>query len=184
MAEVIAAHLFDGSGKKGIYYAGSAHIRKDLREKNYGLRLFSAGGILSRKYPDRVCSLTFHKQRHHWQNTNDFEFLEQLYEKHTKSFAVDTSQPRVSQLKLKSDVSTQGVPLGETFDGYIMLNLDKDYHPCSFIPGFYDDKFAKAVWDAFREKGDLKRLPPELEEYKTKPWSGKELMDLMKQGLH
>lgn len=62
MAEVIAVHVFANIDRKGIYYAGSAHIRKDLRKKDYGLRLFSAGGILSRKYPGRVCSLTFHKE--------------------------------------------------------------------------------------------------------------------------
>lgn len=183
MAEVIAVHLFDGSGKKGIYYAGTAHIRKDLREKNYGLRLFSAGGILSRKYPHRVCSLTFHNESEDWQNSSNFQSLERLYTKCGKAFAVDSSNERINHLKLKSDIFAQGVPFGEAFDGYIILNLYEDYHTGSFISGFYDDEFAKEVWDRLRQKGDLKRLPPEFENYKTKPWSGKELIGLMKQGL-
>lgn len=184
MAAVIAAHLFDGSGRKGIYYAGSAHIRKDLREKSNGMRLFSAGGILSRKYPSRVFTLTFHKESKDWQNSSNFQLLEKLYTKCGKAFAVDSSNERVNHLKLKSEVFAQGAPLGKVFDGYIVLNLYKDYQISSFIDGFYDDEFAKTVWERFRQEGTLKRLPPELEDYKTKPWSGKELIDLMKQGVH
>jgi hypothetical protein len=183
MAEVIAAYMFDGSGRKGIYYAGGAHIRKDLREKSYGLRLFSAGGILVRKYPGRVCSLTFHKQRHHWQNLNDFEFLEQRYEKHAKSFAVDTASAMTSHLKLKSKVSDQSVTLNEAFDGYIMLNLDKDYHPCSLVSGFYDDAFAEVVWARLRKDGTLDRLPPEWSRWREKTPTGEELAKMIGDGL-
>lgn len=185
MAEVIAIYLFDGNGQKGIYYAGSSHIRKDLRKKDYGLHLFSVGGILTRKYPGRVCSLTFHMERQDWwQNPSDFEFFEQLYEKHTKSFAIDSSDPGINHFKFKSDVFPQGVPITDVFDGYIMLNLDKDYNHCAFIPGFYDDEFAKKVWHDSRKKGLLKRLPPELQKWKQTPWTGEEFMELMKQGLH
>lgn len=184
MAEVMAIYLFDGSGQKGIYYAGSAHIRKDLRKKGYGLHLFSAGGILSRKYPGRVCSLTFHKEHQDWQNSSDFNFFEQRYERYAKAFALDTADPRINRFKLKSDVSSQGVPLTEAFDGYIVLNLYKDYHDCSLVPGFYNDDFAKEIWERVRKDIErLAKLPPELEKFKNRPWSGKELKELMKQGL-
>ena len=183
MAEVIATHLFDESGKKGIYYAGSAHIRKDLREKDYGLRLFSAGGILVRKYPKRVCSLTFHKESRDWQNLSNFQSLEQLHKRYAKAFAVDTTNPRINHFKLKSDVSRKGVPLTEAFDGYIVLNLYKDYHDCSLVPDFYDDDFAKEIWERLRkDKERFAKFPPELEKFKNRPWSGKELRELMKQG--
>lgn len=85
---------------------------------------------------------------------------------------------------MKSDIFTQGVDLQDAFDGYIMLNLNKDYHACSFIPDFYNDEFAKVIWDKVRKRGQLKHLPSELEKFKTEPWSGKELRELMKQGLH
>lgn len=185
MAEVMAIYLFEGRQQKGIYYAGSAHIRNDLRKKGYGLHLFSAGGILSRKYPGRVCSLTFHKEQQDWQNASDFNFFEQLYERYAKPFVIDTADPRINRFKLKSDVTSQGVPLTEAFDGYIVLNLYEDYHDCSFVPGFYNDNFAKEIWEKVRK--DIERLteiPPELEKFKDRPWSGKELRELMKQGLH
>lgn len=185
MAEVIAIYLFDGSGQKGIYYAGSSHIRKDLRKKGYGLHLFSAGGILTSKYPGRVYSLTFHKGHQDWQNPNDLEFFEQLYEKHTKAFAIETIDPRINHFKLKSDVFPQGVPLTDAFDGYIMLNPYKDYHDCSLVPDFYDDKFAGEIWERLRNNKEIfEKFPPELEKFKTRPWSGEELRELMKQGLH
>ncbi len=129
-------------------------------------------------------SLTFHKENQDWQNSSNFQSLEQLYRRCSKPSAVDTTNPEINKFKLKSDVFTQGVPLGEAFDGYIMLNFYKDYHAGSFIPGFYDDEFAKAVWNRLRKEGKLKYFPPELEDYKTKPWSGKELINLMRQGLH
>jgi uncharacterized iron-regulated protein len=184
MAEVIAMHLFDERGKKGLYYAGSAHIRKDLREKNYGLRLFSAGGILIRKYPKRVCSLTFHKENPDWQNSENFQLFEQLYKRFSKALAIDTIDPRINHCTLKSDVFAQGVPLTSAFDGYIVLNLYKDYQTSSFVPGFYDDEFAKVIWDRLRKERKLKHFPSELEKFKARSWNGKELRDLMKQGLH
>ncbi len=185
MAEVMAIYLFDGRRQKGIYYAGSDHIREDLRKKDYGLHLFSAGGILSLKYPGRVCSLAFHNKPQYWQNSNDFNFFEQLYKRHAKAFAIDTADLRISHFMLKSDISSQGIPLTEAFDGYIVLNLSEDYHDCSFVPGFYNDNFAKEIWEKVRK--DIERLteiPPELEKFKDRPWSGKELRELMKQGLH
>ena len=184
MAEVIAVYLFNGNRKKGIYYAGSAHIRKDLRKKNYGLHLFSTGGILARKYPGCVCCLTFHRQPTSWQNESDFNYLEQLFKSHGKPFALDSCDTRIAHLKLKSNTLPQGVALQESFDGYIMLNLNKNYHPCSFIPGFYNDDFAKVIWDILREKGVLEQLPAEFEKFKTKTPTGEELMKMMKKGLH
>jgi len=174
MSAVIEAHVFK-SGLKGIYYAGSSHIRKDLQKKNYGRQYFSAGGILTRKYPGRVCCLTFHKQPELWQNVNDFNYLEEVFQSYGKSFAVDAKDPPISRLKLKSDVLQDGVALCEAFDGYIMLNRDKDYQPCAFVPDFYDDEFAKVVWDKLREDGVLERLPPELTKWKDKIPTGAEL---------
>ncbi len=174
MSAVIEAHVFQ-SGLKGIYYAGSSHIRKDLQKKDYGRQYFSAGGVLDHKYPGRVCCLTFHKQPEFWQNVSDFNRLEELFQSYGKPFAVDTKKSAISQLKLKSDVLQEGVALCEAFDGYIMLNQDKDYQPCAFVPGFYDDEFAKIVWDKLREDGVLERLPPELAIWKDKTPTGAEL---------
>ena len=183
MAEVINVYLFKPK-LKGIYYAGAAHIRKDLRQKNYGRRLFSAGGILYRKYPGRVCCMTLHSRPENWQDPNDFQKMEKIFIEHGNPFAIDTKNPKIANLRLKSDIKEQGVSLQEAFDGYIMLNQDKDYQPCTFILGFYDDEFAKVVWDRLRKNGLLKRFPPELQKWKHKPWTGEELMELMKQGLH
>jgi len=183
MAAIIEAHVF-GRGLKGIYYAGSSHIRKDLQKKDSGRQYFSTGGILARKYPGRVCCLTFHKQPEFWQNVIDFNYLEELFTSYGKSFAVDTKDLPISQLKLKSDIAQEGVTLCEAFDGYIMLNQDKDYQPCDFIPGFYDDAFAKDVWDRLREEGKLKHLPPELSKWREKTPTGEELMKMIRQGLH
>jgi hypothetical protein len=174
MSAVIEAHVF-GRGLKGIYYAGGYHIRKDLQKKGYGRRYFSAGGILARKYPGRVCCLTFHKKPYFWQNTSDFDRLEELFKSHRRSFAVDTNNPRISHLKLKSDVVQEGIALTEAYDGYIMLNLNSNYQICPIIPGFYDDEFAKIVWDRLRKKGLLEKLPPELSQWKQKTPTGEEL---------
>ena len=174
MSAVIEAHVF-GRGLKGIYYAGGSHIRKDLQKKDYGRRYFSAGGILARKYPGRVCCLTFHKSPEYWQNASDFNDLEELFKSHGKSFAVDTKGSPIGQIKLKSDVAQEGVELYEAFDGYIMLNLNSSYQICPIIPGFYDDEFAKIVWDRLRKRGLLKKLPPELSKWKEKTPTGEEL---------
>lgn len=184
MAEVIAAYLFSDNLKKGIYYAGSSHIRKDVCKKDYGLQLFSTGGVLSHKYPARVCCLTFHQQPKYWQNAADFDYLEGIFKNHGKSFAVDTNDPAISRLKLKSDINQQGIALSEAFDGYIMLNQSKDYQPCGFVPGYYDDDFAKVVWDRLRKRGILERLPPEYSQWKEKTPTGEELMKLIRDGLH
>jgi hypothetical protein len=174
MSAVIEAYIFQ-SGLKGIYYAGSSHIRKDLQKKDNGRQYFSTGGILTRKYPGRVCCLTFHKQPEFWQNVNSFNYLEELFQSFGKSFAVDTKDPPISRLKLKSDVLQDGVSLSEAFDGYVILNLDKDYQPCSHVPDFYDDEFAKIVWDRLRGNGVLERLPQELAKWKDKTPTGSEL---------
>ena len=175
MSAVIEAHVFQ-SGLKGIYYAGSSHIRKDLLKKHDdGRQYFSAGGVLARKYPGRVCCLVFHKQPELWQDESGFNRLEELFQSHGKSFAVDTRDSSIGRLKLKSDVSQEGVALCEAFDGYIMLNRDKDYQPCALVPGFYDDEFAKIVWDRLREDGILNRFPPELAKWKDKTPTGAEL---------
>ena len=184
MAEVIAMHLFNKSGQKGIYYAGSSHIRKDLQSKDYGLRVISTGGILSRKYPGRVFTLTFHKGEQDWQTPSDFYYFEKLYKQYPDGFGIVSSDTRIRHFMLESDISTKGISLEEALDGYIMLNRYKDYNQCSLIPGFYDDEFAKVVWNRLRKKGMLNRLPAELGEYKTRPWNGDELADLINRGLH
>ena len=181
MADVIEMYRYRMNLIKGIYYAGSSHIRKDLQKKDYGRRYFSAGGILAHKYPGRVCCLTFHKQPELWQNVRDFNYLEELFTSYGKSFAVDTMDSKISHLKLKGDIAAEGIALPEAFDGYIMLNQDKDYQFCDFIPGFYDDEFAKVVWYRLRkDKERFERLPPELRKTPT----GEQLMELIRQGLH
>jgi len=180
MSAVIEAHVF-GRGLKGIYYAGGAHIRKDLEKKGYGRQYFSAGGILARKYPGRVCCLTFHKKPEFWQNTSDFNCLEELFRSHGRSFATDTDDPRISHLKLKSDIIQEGIALNEAYDGYIMLNLNSDYQVCPIIPGFYDDEFAKIVWDRLRDRGLLEKLPPELSQWKEKTPTGEELTRMVEE---
>jgi len=184
MADVIEMYYYKMNLVKGIYYAGSGHIRKDLGKKDYGRRFFSASGILARKYPGRVCCLTFHMQPKYWQNTTDFNYLENLYNKFGRSFAVDSNDSRVCHLKLKSSIDQDGVALPDIFDGYIMLNQDKDYHPCSFVPGFYDDEFAKIIWDKLKKEGSLEHLPPEYNQWKEKTPTGEELMKMIKDGLH
>jgi len=69
------------------------------------------------------------------------------------------------------------------FDGYIILNKNQDYHRCAFVPGFYDDEFAKIAWERLRKHGYLERLPPEFEEYKSRTPTGKELMALIEKGF-
>jgi len=180
MSAVIEAHVF-GRGLKGIYYAGGSHIRKDLQKKGYGRRYFSAGGILARKYPGRVCCLTFHKKPEFWQNTTDFNCLEELFKNHGRPFATDTDDPRISHLKLKSDIVQEGIALNEAYDGYIMLNLNSDYQICSIIPGFYDNEFTKIIWDRLRNRGLLEKLPLELSQWKEKTPTGKELTRMVKE---
>jgi len=60
-------------------------------------------------------------------------------------------------------------------NNFIMLNRGKGYQPCAFVPGFYDDDFANAVWDRFREAGYLDRLPPALSKWKDRAPTGAEL---------
>jgi hypothetical protein len=175
MADVIEMYRYEMNLVKGIYYAGGSHIRKDLQKKGYGRRYFSAGGILARKYPGRVCCLTFHNSPEYWQNASDFNDFEELFKSHGKSFAVDTKGSPIGQIRLKSDVAQEGVELYEAFDGYIMLNRDKDYQPCALVTGFYDDEFAKIIWDRLRKRGLLQKLPPELSQWKEKTPTGEEL---------
>lgn len=184
MADVIEMYRYKMNLRKGIYYAGSSHIRKDLQRKDYGRRYFSAGGILARKYPDKVCCLTFHAAQDLWQDVNDFNYLEQLFKKQRKPFALDTIALSINHIKLKSNIIKEGVALNEAFDGYIILNLDKDYTPCAFVPGFYDDEFAKVVWDRLRKGKTLERFPSEFERFKTETPTGEELMKMIRQGLH
>jgi len=184
MADVMEMYRYEMNLTKGIYYAGGSHIRKDLQKKDYGRRYFSAGGILARKYPGRVCCLTFHKKPEYWQNISDFNSLEELFKSHGRSFATDTDYPRISHLKLKSDIVQQGIALNEAYDGYIMLNLNSDYQHCAFVPGFYNDEFARNVWNRLRKRGLLERLPKELERFKTKTPTGEQFMELIRQGLH
>jgi len=181
MADVIEMYRYDLNLCKGIYYAGGSHIRKDLQKKDYGRRYLSAGGILARKYPGRVCCLTFHNEPEFWQNISDFNSLEELFRSHGRSFATDTDDPRISHLKLKSDIVQQGIALNEAYDGYIMLNLNSDYEICPIIPGFYDDEFAKIVWDRLRNRGLLEKLPPELSQWKEKTPTGEELTRMVEE---
>jgi len=185
MSDVIEMYRYEMNVVKAIYYAGSQHIRKDLKMKGYGQRYYAAGGLLAGRYPDRVCCLAFHQRPQYWKDPNDFEFFEQLYKNHNEPFAIDTNNPKIRHLTLKSDVTQEGVALHQAFDGYIMLNLEKDYSQCDFIPGFYDDKFAGEIWERLRkDKESFEKFPPELEKFKTRPWSGEELRELMKQGFH
>jgi hypothetical protein len=180
MSAVIEAHVF-GAGLRGIYYAGGSHVRKDLQKKGYRRQFFSTGGILARKYPGRVCCLTFHKKPESWQSATDFSSLEALYKTCGRSFALDTNDPRINHLRLKGDIAQKGVMLNEAYDGYIMLNLNNDYQSCPLIPGFYDDEFAKAVWDEFRKRGWLEKLPPELSQWKNKTPTGEELTRMVEE---
>jgi len=183
MAHIIEVSLFK-PGYKGIYYAGRSHVRKDLQAKNYGRRYFSAGGRISRKSPEKVYCIALHN-KDMWKNRSDFEYLEKTFGSYGKPLAIDGDDPKIHSLKLTSDIDGEEITFSKAFDGYILLNFDKDYHPCSFIPGFYDDEFAKAVWDRLRKDEErFEKLPPELEKFKTQAWSGKELRDLMRQGLH
>jgi len=175
MSDVIEVYRYKMNLPKGIYYAGGSHIRKDLQKKGYGRRYFSAGGILARTYPGRVCCLTFHEKPEFWQNTSDFDCIEEIFKSHKRPFAVDTSNPKISHLKLKSDVVQEGIALIEAYDGYIMLNLNSSYQICPIIPGFYDDEFAKIVWDRLRKRGLLEKLPRELSKWKEKTPTGEEL---------
>ncbi|MFB0554672.1 MAG: hypothetical protein ACETWQ_15325 [Phycisphaerae bacterium] len=184
MADVIEAYRYNTNLVKGIYYAGGSHVRKDLQKKDYGRRYFSAGGILACTYPGRVCCLTFHEKPEFWQSISDFDCIEELFKGHKRPFAVDTNNPKISHLKLRSDVIQEGIALNEAYDGYIMLNLNSDYQPCAFVPGFYDDEFAKVVWDRLRKRKVLERFPPEFERYKTETPTGEELMKMIRQGLH
>jgi hypothetical protein len=183
MSDVIEMYRYEMNLVKGIYYAGRAHIRKDLKKKNRGRRYFTAGGMLARRYPGRVCSLTFHIAREKWQNASDFDYLEQLFESHRKPFAIDTCEPQISHLKLKSDVKSKGVALNLAFDGYIMLNKYSDYHSSGLIPGFYDDQFAEVVWERLREQGLLEKLPPQLSQFKHKTPTGEELTKMVQEQL-
>jgi hypothetical protein len=183
MADTIEAYLADDNLDKAIYYAGGHHVRKDLRSKDFSRRLFSTGGLLSRKYPQRVCSLALHKSPEWWQDNSSFDYLERLFQSHGKSFAIDSNDPRVNHLKLKGDIAQEGLALHEVFDGYIMLNRDKDYNSCTLIPGFYTDEFAKEVWERLRKEGLLQRLPSELSQWKDKAWTGEELTKLIEAGL-
>ena len=184
MADIIAAYSYKMNLIKGIYYAGSSHIRKDLKMKNYGRRYFSCGGILSRNYHGRVCCLTFHMESKFWQNASDFDYLEEIFNNYGSPFAVNTNDPNIRRLKLKSDIDQQGVALSEAFDGYIMLNQNKDYQSCGFVPGFYDDEFAKVVWERLSKRGMLERLPPEWSQWKEKTPTGEDLVKMIKEGLH
>lgn len=184
MADVIEMYRYNMNLVKGIYYAGSSHIRKDLLKKGYGRQYFSAGGILAHRYPGRVCCLTFHSRPTNWQNVSDFNYLEELFKSYGKSFAIDTKDSLISHLKLKSDIAEEGVALNEAFDGYIILNPNEEYTQCTFVPGFYDDEFAKVVWDRLRKRKVLERLPPEFERFKTETPTGEELMKMIGQGLH
>jgi len=181
MTAVSAAYLNNLDISKAIFYCGSKHVRKDLKEKNYGRRYYAAGGLLSRYYPGKVCCLTFHQRPKYWQNTDDYQCIDKLFRKRGKSFAIDTNEPRIKNLMLKSNVHDRGVTLEEVFDGYIMLNLHDDYTPCNFIPGFYNDEFARVVWDRLRQdKERFEKLPPEMRKTPT----GEQLMEWIKAGLH
>jgi hypothetical protein len=184
MADVIEVYLNSIGRCKAIYYAGSSHIRKDLEKTDCGRRYFSTGGILTSKYPGRVFCATFHMEPQYWQGVGDFNLIEQLYQNHGKSFAMDTNDSRISGLRLKSTLSPEGVLLKDAFDGYIVLNRDSDYQSCGFVPGFYDDEFARTVWERLRKDGTLSHLPPPFDKYRNKIPTGEEIMTMIKKGLH
>lgn len=185
MGDVMEMYRLKENVVKGIFYAGSSHIRKDMQKKGNGRPYFSAGGRLVRKYPNRIFCITFHMLPRFWQNENDLQYLEELFKSHGKPFAVDTKYLKEGDLKVQSSISKDGMKLPEVFDGYIMLNLNNDYHRCSLIPDFYDDEFAKVAWERLRKHGILKRFPDEgeLARFKTKTPTGEELMKMVENGL-
>ncbi len=183
MADVVEAYHYVLGFSHGLFYAGGDHIRKDLRSKDYGRRYYTTGGLLARRYPGRICCLTFHRAPEFWHSAQDFESLEALFTNHGKPFGADTKHAAVARLKLKGAFAPDGIDLVEAYDGYIVLTRDQDYQPCALIPGFYDDAYAKVVWEQLRERGLLKRLPEQWSEWRHKTPTGKELEKMIREGL-
>jgi hypothetical protein len=180
MADVIECCRHDLGLSRGIFYGGAAHVRKDLT----GRRHFTTGGLLARHYPGWICCLTLQREPDRWQGAEGPARMEQLFQSLGKPFAVDTNAPTLRSLKLKSDVSPEGVDLSDAFDGYIMLSLDKDRQPCHVIPGFYTDDFAKIVWERARKRGLLPYLPEQYSQWRQKTPTGEELAKMVEEGLH
>jgi hypothetical protein len=180
MADVIECCRRDLGLSRGIFYGGAAHVRRDLT----GRRHFTTGGLLARHYPGRICCLTLQRELDRWQGAEGAAPMEHLFQSQGQPFAVDTNDPAIRGLKLKSDVAPEGVDLSEAFDGYIMLSLDKDRQPCRLIPGFYTDDFAKIVWERARKKGLLPYLPEQYSQWREKTPTGAELAQMVEEGLH
>ncbi len=184
MADIIESCRYNLGLSRGIFYGGAGHVRKDLMQKSYGRRYFSVGGLLARRYPGRVCCLTLQRKVEDWQHTEDWACLERLFQSRGRALAIDSNDPALDGLKLKSTVRPEGVRLSEAFDGYIMLSPNKDRQPCRLIPGFYTDDFAQVVWERFREKGWLQRLPEPYSQWREKTPTGAELEKMVEEGLH
>ncbi len=181
MATVIEMHLFqEGTRGKGVYFVGGSHIRKCLDQKDYGRRYFPAGALLAQAYPGRTFSVALHMPRFFWQDTNSFATMEDMFASSRKPMAFDTTLSSVGSLKLVNRLVKTGLPLRDVFDGYILLNLDAEYHRCVVMPEVYTDDFAKSLWGQLEADGMLARfLPPEM---RQKP-SGKALIQMLEQGL-
>jgi hypothetical protein len=184
MADVIESCRYELGLSRGIFYGGAAHVRKDLKQKDYGRRHFAVGGLLARHYPGRVCCLALQQGPERWQCPADAAYLEQLFQGQGKPFAVDTNDPALDRLRFKSTVAPEGVRLSEAYDGYLMLSPGKDRRPCHLIPGFYTDDFAKVVWERARKRGLLPRLPEPYSQWREKTPTGAELGKMVEEGLH
>jgi len=178
MSDVIEAYCLR-SRDKGVYFAGSGHVSKALMQMGSGgRRCFGVGGLLSRLYPGRVFCITLPQSPHLWQTGDHPQYFEKLSKKAGRRVGLDTADCS-ADLRLASQVYEAGVPLAEAYDGIIVIDMD-DNDQITLIPGFYDDEFAKIVWERSREMGKLENFPPE---FRTKPPTGQELETMLKQGV-
>jgi hypothetical protein len=168
MAAVIDMYMRKFAVCNAIYHAGSDRIQKAWGSKTYGRHFLSAGGILARKYPERVFAITFHKERNWWLNEADFLSVEQLFLNHGRSLALDTDDPRLKGLRIghHASIAKDGEALDEAYDGYIILNRDADYRRCTLIHKFYGNASAKVVWSRLRQSLVGSKTPMHLHEAK------------------
>jgi len=183
MASIIEATLLQYQGLKGIFYGGYAHIRKNMHKKDYGRVHLKLGGLLDQAYPGRVFSITLHQMPRDWADPRSNDIVETLLERSGRPIGFDLSDHQVGDLRTFYSGIIESEKLRQMFDGYIILNRNRDYNRCAFVPGFYDDEFAKIVWERLRKHGYLERLPHEFEEYVHRMPTGEELMALIEKGL-
>jgi len=183
MASIIEATFLQYQGLKGIFYGGYAHIRKNIHKKDYGRMHFKLGGLLDQAYPGRVFSITLHQMPRDWADPKSNEAVEALLERSGRPIGFDLSGHQIGDLRTFYSGIKESEKLSQMFDGYVILNRNGDYHKCAFVPNFYDDEFAKIVWERLRKHGYLERLPHEFEEYRRRIPTGEELMALIEKGL-